>query len=149
MWGPRHGRDGLISGTGGIDAWEGRASWHGQRHFVLLNLCFAQFFGFKFFFLFFFPFFFAMLDIASVKTPPRLAALGWLSPPVCVISVFAEHVSFHNIARITRGGKSRAVDSAGRVAGMLCLRFKGKTGLFRDFGFHGKTKMLYVQVSKR
>lgn len=97
----------------------------------------------------FFSFFFAMLDIASVKTPPRLAALGWLSPPVCVISVFAEHVSFHNIARITRGGKSRAVDSAGRVAGMLCLRFKGKTGLFRDFGFHGKTKMLYVQVSKR
>lgn len=104
----------------------------------------------NFFPFFFFPFFFfAMLDIASVKTPPRLAALGWLSPPVCVISVFAEHVSFHNIARITRGGKSRAVDSAGRVAGMLCLRFKGKTGWFRDFGFHGKTKMLYVQVSKR
>lgn len=104
------------------------------------------FFGFKFFFLFFF---FAMLAIASVKTPPRLAALRWLSPPVCVISVFAERVSFHNIARITRGGKSRAVDSAGGAAGMLCLRFKGKTGWFRDFGFHGKTKMLYAEVSKR
>lgn len=69
-----------------------------------------------------------MLEIASVKTPPRLADLGWLSPPVCVISVFAEHVSFHDIAGIKGGGESRAVDSAGSVAGMLCVHFKEKTG---------------------
>lgn len=77
------------------------------------------FLGFKFF-----AFnFLAMLDIASVKPPPRLAALGWLSPPACVIPVFAEHVSFHDTARIMCGGKSRAVDSAGSLAGRLCLPF--------------------------
>lgn len=81
------------------------------------------FFGFKFFAFIIL----AMLDITSVKPPPRLAALGWLSPPACVIPMFAEHVSFQDIARIMCGGKSRAVDSAGSMAGRLYLPFlRGK-----------------------